>query len=47
MLIIKDVQEETMERIYTSNMNPDGTVNIKIIRGKDGKITGVSYQRRL
>ena len=28
---------------YTLNMNPAGTVNIKIVRGKDGKITGVSY----
>lgn len=28
---------------YTLNMNPAGTVSIKIVRGKDGKITGVSY----
>ena len=28
---------------YTLDMNPAGTVNIKILRGEDGKITGVSY----
>ncbi len=28
---------------YTLNMNPAGTVNIKIIRAQDGQITGVAY----
>ena len=28
---------------YTLNMNPKGTVNIKIIRDADNKITGVAY----
>ncbi len=28
---------------YTLDMNPAGTVNIKILRGEDGTITGVSY----
>lgn len=28
---------------YTLNMNPAGTVNIKIIRNADNKITGVAY----
>lgn len=28
---------------YTLNVNPDGTVNIKIVRDEDGQITGVSY----
>lgn len=31
------------QSFYTLDMNPDGTVNIKIIRGEDGKITGVFY----
>lgn len=31
------------QSFYTLNINPDGTVNIKIIRGEDGKITGVFY----
>ncbi len=31
------------QSFYTLDMNPDGTVNIKIIRGEDGKITDVSY----
>mgnify|MGYP001052432070 CR=1 FL=1 len=29
--------------VYTLNMNPKGTVNIKIIRDANNKITGVSY----
>ena len=28
---------------YTLNMNPAGTVNIRVVRGEDGKITGVFY----
>ena len=28
---------------YTLDMNPAGTVNIKIIRSADGQITGVAY----
>lgn len=28
---------------YTLNMNPQGTVNVKVIRDKDGKITGAEY----
>ena len=28
---------------YTLNMNPEGTVNIRIIRDTNGKITGVAY----
>ena len=28
---------------YTLNINPAGTVNVKILRGKDGQITGVAY----
>lgn len=28
---------------YTLNMNPAGTVNVKIVRAEDGKITGVAY----
>ena len=28
---------------YTLNMNPKGTVNIKIVRDVENKITGVSY----
>lgn len=28
---------------YTLNMNPAGTVNVKIIRAQDGQITGVAY----
>lgn len=28
---------------YTLDINPEGTVNIKILRGKDGQITGVAY----
>ena len=29
--------------VYTLNMNPKGTVNIKIVRDAENKITGVSY----
>ena len=29
--------------VYTLNMNPKGTVNIKIIRDTENKITGVAY----
>lgn len=28
---------------YTLDMNPAGTVNIRILRGEDGQITGVAY----
>ncbi|MCI8692086.1 MAG: hypothetical protein HFH91_04965 [Lachnospiraceae bacterium] len=28
---------------YTLNLNPKGTVNIRIVRGEDGKISGVVY----
>lgn len=28
---------------YTLQINPSGTVNIKILRGEDGQITGVAY----
>ncbi|MDE7208150.1 MAG: M56 family metallopeptidase [Lachnospiraceae bacterium] len=28
---------------YTLDMNPTGTVNIRILRGEDGQITGVAY----
>lgn len=28
---------------YTLDMNPAGTVNIRILRGEDGQITGVTY----
>ncbi len=28
---------------YTLNMNPKGTVNIKIIRNEENEITGVAY----
>ncbi len=31
------------QSFYTLDMNPAGTVNIKIIRAQDGKITGVTY----
>jgi len=31
------------QSFYTLDINPAGEVNIKIIRGEDGKITGVSY----
>lgn len=31
------------QSFYTLNMNPAGTVNIKIIRAEDGKITGAAY----
>ncbi|MDE6816614.1 MAG: hypothetical protein K2P71_11395, partial [Lachnospiraceae bacterium] len=31
------------ESFYTLDMNPAGTVNIKIIRDADDKITGVVY----
>ncbi len=31
------------EAFYTLNMNPAGTVNVKIIRAQDGKITGAAY----
>lgn len=29
--------------VYTLNLNPAGTINIKIVRGADNKITGVAY----
>ena len=29
--------------VYTLNMNPKGTVNIKIVRDTNSKITGVTY----
>ena len=29
--------------VYTLNMNPKGTVNIKIVRDTESKITGVAY----
>ena len=29
--------------VYTLNMNPKGTVNIKIVRNEENKITGVAY----
>lgn len=28
---------------YTLNINPKGTVNVKILRGEDGQITGAAY----
>lgn len=31
------------ESFYTLNMNPAGTVNVKILRGEDGKIVGAAY----
>lgn len=31
------------ERFYTLNMNPAGTVNVKILREEDGKIIGAVY----
>lgn len=31
------------ERFYTLNMNPAGTVNVKILREEDGKIIGAAY----
>lgn len=32
--------------LYTLNMNPEGTVNIRIVRDKSGKITGVAELTR-
>ncbi len=29
--------------LFRSNMNPKGTVNIKIVRGADNQITDVAY----
>ena len=29
--------------VYTLNMNPKGTVNIKIVRDTNSKITGITY----
>lgn len=40
--IFLDVRS-TNQSFYTLNMNPKGTVNIRIIRGEDEKITGVAY----
>ncbi len=31
---------------YTMDMNPEGTVNIKMIRDKNNKITGVAYMTK-
>lgn len=31
------------ERFYTLNINPTGTVNVKILREEDGKIIGAAY----
>lgn len=31
------------QSVYTLNMNPAGTVNVKILRGEDGKIVGAAY----
>lgn len=31
------------QRFYTLNMNPAGTVNVKILREEDGKIIGAAY----
>ncbi len=33
----------TNKSVYTLNMNPKGTVNIKVVRDVENKITGVSY----
>lgn len=33
------------QSFYTLNMNPAGTVNIKIVRAQDGQITGVAYMK--
>lgn len=40
--IFLDVRS-TNQSFYTLDMNPKGTVNIRIIRGEDEKITGVAY----
>ena len=39
--IFLDIRKEGS--FYTLNMNPAGTVNIRITRGADNKITGVAY----
>ena len=39
--IFLDIRKEGS--FYTLNMNPAGTVNIKITRGTDNNITGVAY----
>ena len=39
--IFLDIRKEGS--FYTLNMNPKGTVNIKIVRGADNQITDVAY----
>lgn len=34
------------QRFYTLNMNPAGTVNVKILREEDGKIIGAAYMTK-
>ena len=39
--IFLDMQQN--RSFYTLDMNPDGTVNIKVLRGEDGRIYQVVY----
>ena len=40
--VFLDMQQPD-KAFYLLDMNPDGTVNVKIVRDKDGKIQGVAY----
>lgn len=40
--IFLDIRQPN-QSFYTLNMNPKGTVNIKIVRNKNNEITGVAY----
>ena len=40
------LDQRTNQSFYTLNMNPAGTVNIKILRNANDKITGVSYMTK-
>ncbi|MDE5891720.1 MAG: hypothetical protein K2H45_02225 [Acetatifactor sp.] len=40
------LDHQTGSAFYTLDMNPNGTVNIKIIRGEDGAIQGVDYMTK-
>jgi len=43
--IFMDIRSD--KSFCTLNMNPEGTVNIKIIRDADNKITGVTYMTEI
>ncbi len=40
------LDQQANQSFYTLNMNPAGTVNIKILRDADNKITGVAYMSK-